>query len=142
MIVVYHDIHSVAKLLEAYKIAKAFGVKTFVVTKPQGAAAQSGLPEVSVLAYQDNIKFVVLPDIKDLSLLSPTKIIILTKRAQKPFDPMEVDENTAIVICGTEPDVSRKDMVGEARYVEPRDLPEIARLTLALGMMKPTSNEG
>ncbi len=140
--VVYHDVHSVAKLMEAYKIARAFGVKTFVVTRPQGAAAQSGLPEVSVLAFQDNIKFVVLPDIKDLSLLSPSNIIILAKRASKPFNPEEVTENTALVICGTEPDVSRKDMVGEARYVEPRELPELARLTLALGMMRPTSYEG
>jgi SpoU rRNA methylase family enzyme len=140
--VVYHDVHSVAKLVEAYRIAKAFGIKTFVVSRPQGAAAQSGIPEISVLAFQDGIKFAVLPDIKDLTLLSPSKIIILSKRAEKPFDPAELDENSALVICGTEPDVSKKDLVGEPRYVEPRDLPETARLVLALGMMRPTSDEG
>ncbi len=146
MIVAYHDVHSVAKLTEIYKVVSAHGVKTFVVSRAQGGAAQSGIPEISVRAFQDGVKLLVVPDIRDaIEILKPSKVIVLSKRAEKPLDPSEVDENTLLVVTGTEPDVSKWDEIGELRYVEPREVGDIGRITIALcvlrGMMRPTSNE-
>ncbi|NPA87054.1 MAG: hypothetical protein GXO00_03530 [Candidatus Diapherotrites archaeon] len=133
MIVVYHDVHSVAKLTEVYKIVAAYGVKTFVVSRAQGGAAQSGIPEISVRAFRDGVQLVVVPDLKDaIELFNPSRVIILSKRAEKPFDPSEVDEKTMIVVSGTEPDVSRKDLLGEPRYVEPRELGDVGRIAAVL----------
>ena len=147
MIVAYHDVHSVAKLTEIYKTISAYGIKTFVISRAQGGAAQSGIPEISVRAFQDGVKLLVVPDIRDaIEILKPSKVIILSKRAEKPFNPEEIDENTLIVVTGTEPDVSKWDEVGELRYVEPRNVGDIGKITIALctlrGMMRPTSNEG
>ncbi len=133
MIVVYHDVHSVAKLTEMYKVAAAYGVDVFVISRVQGAAAQTGVPEISVRAFREGVKVLVVPDLRDaVDLLKPTKVIILSKRAEKPLDPNEVDENTMIVVTGTEPDVSKFDEIGEIRYVEPRELGDVGRLVAAL----------
>ena len=137
MIVVYHDVHSVAKLTEIYKVVSAYGVDLFVVSRVQGGAAQSGIPEISVRAFQEGRRILVVPDLKDaVELLKPSKVIILSKRAEKPLDPSEIDENTMLVVTGTEPDVSKYDAIGELRYVEPRELGDIGRITVALCLLK------
>ncbi len=137
MIVVYHDVHSVAKLTEIYKLASAYNVDLFVVSRVQGGAAQSGVPEISARAFLEGRKILVVPDLKDaIELLKPSKVIILAKRAQVPFDPSEVDDKTMIVVTGTEPDVSKYDEVGELRYVEPRELGDIGKLAVALCLLK------
>jgi SpoU rRNA methylase family enzyme len=133
MMVAYHDVHSVAKLTEIYKIVKAFGADLFVISRPQGGAAQSGIPEVSARAFQEGMKILIVKDLPEaLEILHPKKVIILSKRAEKPLDPSEVDENTLLVVTGTEPDVSKFDSIGELRYVEPKDLGDIGRITVAL----------
>ena len=146
MMVAYHDVHSVAKLTEIFKIVKAFGAKIFVISRPQGGAAQSGIPEVSARAFQEGMKILIVKDLPEaIEILKPSRVIILSKRAEKPFDPSEVDESTLIVVSGTEPDVSKFDSIGELRYIEPRELGDIGRITVALcsikGMMRPTSND-
>ncbi len=142
MIVVYHDVHSVAKLTEIYKVVKAFDVDLFVISRAQGGAAQSGIPEINVRAFMDGIKLLVVPDLKDaIELLKPERVIILSSRAEKPLERLE--KGDMLVVTGTEPDVSKYDSIGELRYVEPKELGDIGRLTVALcrGMMRPTSNE-
>ena len=138
MIVAYHDVYSVAKLMEVYKVVSAYGIQTFVVSRVQGAAAQTGIPEISVKAFQEGVKLLVVPDIKDaVELLRPSKVIILSKRAEKVFDPSEVTEDTMVVVTGTEPDVSKWDEVGDLRAVEPRNLGDVGRITVALCKLTP-----
>ncbi len=140
MFFVYHDVHSVAKLVEIAKMAMAFPqVDVFVISRAQGNAAQTGVPEVHMRAYRAGKRILVVPDIRDaVDLLKPDKVIIIAKKAEQPFDPSEVGERTMVVVCGTEPDVSKFDADGyDLRYVEPRDAGEVAAAAFVLHATKP-----
>lgn len=135
MYFVYHDVYSVAKLVEIAKMALAFPhVDVFVISRAQGNAAQTGVPEVHMRAYRAGKTILVVPDLKDaVDLLRPRKVIIVARKAEKPFDPSEVTGDTMVVVCGTEPDVSRFDADGyELRYIEPREAGEVAAAAAVL----------
>ncbi len=135
MYLVYHDVHSVAKLVEIAKMAFAFPhVNVFVISRAQGNAAQTGVPEVHMRAYRAGKKLLVVPDLKDaVELLKPDKVIIIARKAEKPFEPREITEHTMVVVCGTEPDVTKFDANDyELRYIEPREAGEMAATATVL----------
>ncbi len=143
---VYHEVHSVAKLIEVFEAAAAYGVSTFVVSRAQGAAAQSGIPDISVRAWKKGIRLLVVNDLPEaIDILKPSKVLVLSGREGREVREGEIDENTMVVVTGTEPDTSKRDTYrGEVIRVTPAGLGEVGRLVTVLckGMMRPTSNEG
>ena len=139
MIVVYHDVHSVAKLQEIARIVFAYdSVDLFVISRPQGTAAQTGVPEIHLAAAKKGKKILVVPDLKDaVELLSPEHVFIITRKAEKALDPKEVGQNDMIVVAGTEPDATKFDIDGlEARKIEPEGMGDVGYIATALFMLK------
>lgn len=83
-----HNITSSQKLIDFSKIA--FGikhVKYLVVTKVGGTAAQSGIPEISKIAFKQNKAIIVLPDLKDaIDLIQPDITLLISQHAEKTLD--------------------------------------------------------
>ncbi len=82
VIPVIHNPASVQKLLDAVKVSLGFGLKTIVVTKAVGTAAQQGVPEAFRLVLRSGgATLIVLPDIKDaVELLHPDSVYFLSTR--------------------------------------------------------------
>ncbi len=139
MIVTYHDVHSVAKLQEIARIVFAYdNVDLFVISRPQGTAAQTGVPEIHLAAAKKGKKILVVPDLKDaVELLKPEHVFIITRKAEKTLDPKEVGKKDMIVVAGTEPDATKFDIDGlEARKIEPEGMGDVGYMATALCMLK------
>lgn len=77
--VVLHNVHSVSKVIETAQVVYGIGFPNFVVSKAEGSAAQTGVPEANRLAMKMKGSFAVLPDLRDvLEMLDVEKPIIIT----------------------------------------------------------------
>lgn len=77
--VVLHNVHSVSKVIETAQVVYGLGFPNFVVSKAEGSAAQTGVPEANRLAMKMKGSFAVLPDLRDvLEMLDVEKPIIIT----------------------------------------------------------------
>ncbi len=135
MIVVYHDVHSVAKLQEIARIVFAYdNVDIFVISRPQGSAAQTGVPEIHLAAAKKGKRILVVPDLRDaVDVLKPERVFIITKKAEKEFDPSEVGERDMVVVAGTEPDATKFDIDGlEARKIVPEGMGDVGYVATVL----------
>lgn len=139
MFVVYHDVYSVAKLHDVAKIAFAYeNVDVFIISRPQGNAAQTGVPEVHLTAAKKGKRLLVVPDLKDaVEILKPGKVFIITKKAEREFNPKEVGKGDMVVVAGTEPDATKFDIDGlEPRRVEPTGMGDVGYLATTLHMLR------
>ncbi|MCS7140017.1 MAG: RecB-family nuclease [Candidatus Nezhaarchaeota archaeon] len=109
---------SVEVVRQFAKLCYGLGFKTFVVSKPSGAAAQAGVPEAQKIALKKNKVFVVLSGIEDvIELFKPSLIVLITpkKHAKEEFNAKRiVDEAKSgcvvIVFGGSEPGLSAREM--------------------------------
>ncbi|MFW9967014.1 MAG: RecB-family nuclease [Candidatus Thorarchaeota archaeon] len=77
--VILHNVHSVSKVIETAQVVYGLGFPNFVVSKAEGSAAQTGVPEANRLAMKMKGSFAVLPDLRDvLEMLDVEKPIIIT----------------------------------------------------------------
>ena len=121
--VVLHNVHSVSRLVETAQVVYGLGFYNFVVTRAEGSAAQSGVPDANRLAIKMKRNFTVLPDIRDAVELfevdKPLMIVspVLTKDRIK-FDELKGRVNSGermiIALSGGTSSFSRKEMdIGE-----------------------------
>ncbi len=132
VIPVIHNPASVQKLLDAVKVSLGFGVKTLVVTKAVGTAAQQGVPEAFRLVLRSGATLVVLPDIRDaVELLHPDAVYLLSTRGE-PMDD-DVRGRTLMVIQASDQPFTQSELnLGRQVRVIGRDVGSTALLTLAL----------
>ncbi len=137
MIIVAHAPSSVQRLEDLAKLA--FGlphVKAFVITRPSGAAAQTGIAEVMKVAYKRDKVVLVFPDIDDaIELLNPSKIFTVSFDFGKKVDRLELDEKTMIVVGASDPGLSKVDaQKGEPVYpsITEADVGPIAALSILI----------
>lgn len=113
IIVVLHDVSSVQRLQDMAKLVYGYGDGyLLVVSKPSGAAAQIGIPEISRLAYKRNKPLLVLPDIKDaIELLKPKQILTISYKYGESIDieTIEYDEPLMIIVGGSEAGLSKEE---------------------------------
>jgi len=77
--VVLHDVHAVSKVVETAQVVYGLGFSNFAVTKAEGSAAQTGVPEANRFAMKMNGSFMVLPDLRDvLDVLSVERPVLIT----------------------------------------------------------------
>ena len=117
--VVLHNVHSPSKTIETAQVVYGLGFPNFVVSKAEGSAAQSGVPDANRLAIRMNQNFMVLPDLKDvLEVLSIDNSLLVTspKLVKEHVDLNQLSERTqsgekiAIVLSGSNSSFSRKEM--------------------------------
>jgi SpoU rRNA methylase family enzyme len=128
--VVLHNVHAVSKVMETAQVVYGLGFPNFVVSKAEGSAAQTGVPESNRLAMKMKGSFAVLPDLRDvLEMLDVDKPIMITSPVLVK-DRVNVDEmakrirdgeRIVIVLSGSNSSFSRKEMdMGECVSLEAR----------------------
>ncbi|GAB6947042.1 RecB-family nuclease [Vulcanisaeta sp. JCM 16161] len=135
VIPVIHNPASVQKLLDAVKVSLGFGIKTIIVTKAVGTAAQQGVPEAFRLVLRSGATLIVLPDIKDaIELLHPDSILFLSTRGDSMGN--EVKGRTLLVIQASDQPFMQSELsLGRQVKVVGRDVGSTALLTLALNKL-------
>jgi len=126
--VVLHNVHAVSKVIDTAQVVYGLGFKNFVISKPEGTAAQTGVPDANKLAMKTRSNFMVLPDLSDviellgvdrpLLLVSPllTKTRVnLAALSQR----VKSGERLVIVVSGSNSSFSRKEMdMGECASLD------------------------
>ncbi len=139
---VAHAPTSVQRLEDLAKLAFGFGepVKGLIVTKPSGAAAQIGVPEVSKMAYKLDKTFVVLPDLDDaIELMKPDKVYTVSKDYGEQVTELEGGDVVLLIVGASEPGLSKLEaQKGKAVYPEglEGDVGPIAAAALLLKGLK------
>ncbi|MEL9940313.1 MAG: RecB-family nuclease [Ignisphaera sp.] len=104
------------RLIDLAKVAYSFNFVTgFVVVRPTGLAAQSGLPEVFKLAYKYGKSLFVLSQLRELKdLLSIDKLIFIIQNNKEAPDIEQVidmaSDSVAIIIQAGESPFSKEDI--------------------------------
>ncbi len=125
LIVLLHDVSSAQRLIDMAKLVYGLGFHDFIASKVYGAAASSGVPEVSRLALKSNRFFAVLATAKDaVEIFSPTRILVVTRDYGEPMEPSEIAEKAAstekpMIIFGGIDAAPSKDVasMGEPVYI-------------------------
>jgi SpoU rRNA methylase family enzyme len=117
--VVLHDVHSVSKVIETAQVVYGLGFQKFVVSKAEGSAAQTGVPDANRLAIKMKRTFMVLPSLKDvielLEIESPLLVVspVLTRERldlKELAETTKSGEKAVIVLSGNNSSFSRKEM--------------------------------
>uniref|UniRef100_A0A7C1P071 Exonuclease n=1 Tax=Thermofilum pendens TaxID=2269 RepID=A0A7C1P071_THEPE len=123
-----HNVSSPQRVVEVAKAAYGLGYDIFVVSKPAGAAAQSGVPEAQRIALREGKTLVVLPSIEVAAELlgAETLVFVVSRKfADKPLEEVikslagkGAEQKVLMVFGGAEPGLSAREMeMGERVYV-------------------------
>jgi SpoU rRNA methylase family enzyme len=126
--VVLHNVHAVSKVIETAQVVYGLGFPNFIVSKAEGSAAQTGIPESNRLAMKMKGSFAVLPDLSDVlemlgveSAIMITSPVLVKQRADINGIAKRVQDGERIVIAlsGSNSSFSRKEMdMGECISLE------------------------
>lgn len=128
--VVLHNVHAVSKVIETAQVVYGLGFPHFMVSKAEGSAAQTGVPEANRLAMKMKASFAVLPNLSDvLEMLDVERPILITSPVLVK-DRIDIDgvakrikdgERIVIALSGSNSSFSRKEMdMGECFSLEAR----------------------
>ena len=100
------------------RVVYGLGYNMLVLSKPTSAAAQSGIPEASRIAFKMGKSLLVVPDIKDaMELLQPSlALFFMEGRKGEPYSEEEVclkvreGGTVALFFSGAEPGFSSKEV--------------------------------
>lgn len=128
--VVLHNVHSVSKVAETAQVVYGLGFSNFIVSKAEGSAAQTGVPDANRFAVKMKSNFMVMPDLRDvLEVLGVENLLLVTSpvltKERVNFDTLakrvRSGERTVIVLSGSNSSFSRKEMdMGECVSLEAR----------------------
>jgi SpoU rRNA methylase family enzyme len=117
--IVLHSVHAISKILETAQVVYGLGFSNFVVSKAEGSAAQTGVPEANRFALKMGKTFMVLPDLPDvIELLGvETPILIASPKLAKAkldFEKLkqrvQSRERIIIAFSGSKSSFSRREM--------------------------------
>ncbi len=117
--VVLHNVHAVSKVIDTAQAVYGLGFPNFIVSKPEGTAAQTGVPDANKLAFKMKSNFMVFPDLPDVIELFNVErpLLVVSPKLTKTriaFD--QIIERAAsgaplmIVVSGSTSSFSRKEM--------------------------------
>lgn len=128
--VVLHDVHAVSKVVETAQVVYGLGFPNFVVTKAEGSAAQTGVPEANRLAMKMKGSFMVLPDLRDaLDVLNVERPLLITSpmltkehiKIEAIMSRVKSGERVVVAFSGSNKSFSRKEMdLGECFSLDAR----------------------
>ena len=117
--VVLHSVHAISKVLETAQIVYGLNYSNFIVSKAEGSAAQTGVPDANRFALKMGKTFMVLPDLSDvIELLDvETPLLFASPKLTKEkinFNELKQQvksgEKVIIVLSGSNSSFSRKEM--------------------------------
>lgn len=123
--VVLHNVHAVSKVMETAQVVYGLGFQNFVVSRAEGSAAQTGVPDANRMAIRMKRTFMVLPSLQDvIELLEVERplLVVSPVLTRERLDLAELsktansDKKTVIVLSGSNSSFSRKEMdLGECK---------------------------
>jgi SpoU rRNA methylase family enzyme len=124
--VVLHNVHAVSKVIETAQVVYGLGFNNFVVSKAEGSAAQTGVPEANRLAVKMKRSFMVMPNLSDvLEVLNVEHPLMITspKLVKEHIDlhnfGNQKGERLVIVLSGSNSSFSRKEMdIGDCKSLD------------------------
>jgi SpoU rRNA methylase family enzyme len=126
--IVLHNTHAVSKVIDTAQVVYGLGFDNFIVTKAEGSAAQTGVPEANKLAMKMNRRFMVLPGLKDvIELLDIEKPLLITSpvltKERVDLISLKSSANSkdrlVVVVSGSNSSFSRKEMdLGECASLD------------------------
>ncbi len=117
--VALHNVQSVNRLVDTAQVVYGLGFPSLVVSKAEGSAAQTGIPDANKIAIKMNRSFMVLPDLSDvLELLEIKEPLLITSpmlsKEQIDFDALTerliAGQRVLIVFSGCSSSFSRREM--------------------------------
>ncbi|MHA1576151.1 MAG: RecB-family nuclease [Candidatus Thorarchaeota archaeon] len=126
--VVLHNVHAVSKVMETAQVVYGLGFRNFVVSRAEGSAAQTGVPDANRMAIRMKRTFMVLPGLQDvIELLEVERPLLVVSpvltRERLDLDELSKtansDKKTVIVLSGSNSSFSRKEMdLGECKSLD------------------------
>ena len=117
--VVLHSVHAISKVLETAQVVYGLDYPNFIISKAEGSAAQTGVPDANRFALKMGKTFMVLPDLPDVIELLGVELPLLIaspKLTKNKVDfgalkqQVKTEERVIIVISGSNSSFSRKEM--------------------------------
>ncbi len=117
--IVLHNVHAVSKVLETAQVVYGFGIHNFVISKAEGSAAQTGVPDANKMALKMKRNFMVLSDLSDvLEVLDVERpyLLVSPKLTKSRIDLSHLADvawtgkRLVIVVSGSTSSFSRKEM--------------------------------
>jgi SpoU rRNA methylase family enzyme len=128
--VVLHNVHSVSRVVETAQVVYGLQFPNYVISRAEGSAAQTGVPDANRLAIKMKCNFMVLPDLTDVfELLEVERPLLITSpvltKERVDFTGLksrvESGERVVIALSGGNSSFSRKEMdLGECRSLDAR----------------------
>lgn len=119
LFVVLHNVHSPQRIKDMARLIIGFGLKSLIISKAEGAAAISGIPEAQKIMYKEKRSLLCFPDLPDvIELLKPEETCIFAPQrfAKETYDPTKIatqlkeGKKILLVFGGSEPGLSKRDM--------------------------------
>ncbi len=126
--VVLHNVTGVNRIIDTSQVVYGLGYHNFVVSRAEGSAAQSGVPEANRLALKMKRNFIILPDLGDVvellgvkrPLLMPSPLLTKERISISELArSLRSDERVVLVLSGSNSSFSRREMdMGECRSLD------------------------
>ena len=119
LFVVLHNVHSTQRIKDMARLVIGFGLKSLIVSKAEGAAAISGIPEAQKIMYKEKRSLLCFPDLPDvIELLKPEEICVFVPQrfAKETYNPSKIaaqlkeGRKILFVFGGSEPGLSKREM--------------------------------
>ena len=125
-IFVIHDVSRALRLIDYAKLVYGLGFRVLVATRVYGAAASSGVPEVTRLALKLGASFTILSNVKEaIEVFGPDHVTIVSRDYGEPIVPeeyasklLERKGKVMFVFGGIDPAPS-KDVAGLGEAIYP-----------------------
>lgn len=117
--IVLHNVHAVSKVLETAQVVYGFGMPNLVISKAEGSAAQTGVPDANKMALKLKRNFMVLSDLPDVVEVIDVErpiLVVSPKLTKNSIDLSHLadiahsDARLVIVVSGSTSSFSRKEM--------------------------------
>lgn len=116
LVVVVNNISSPQRLIDVAKVVYNSGIsniiKAFVLTRVGGNVIQSGIPEVSKLAYRLGKSLVILPTLNDaIEVFTPTNVFLVSKSPDSLLlEDLELSDDVMLVFSGSDSGFTKNEL--------------------------------
>lgn len=121
------NVYSIQKMREMAHLIIGFNLKTMIIAKAVGSAAQTGVPDVNKMLIKNRKNLIVLQDLPDvIEIINPSKIVLFAPKpyAKKEFSGTEIvselsdGKKVLLVVGGSEPGLSKRELdLGDVVYL-------------------------
>jgi len=116
LVIVINNISSPQRLIDIAKVVYNSEVsnliKAFVLTRVGGGVIQSGIPEVSKLAYKLGKSLVILPTLNDaIEVFNPSKVFLVGKSPDSLLlEDLELSDDTMLAFSGSDSGFAKNEL--------------------------------